>query len=324
MHGVPIATLATLAGLGLIGWLCVDRADEVVAAIDAIPPWGFAAAVLLHVATLVLRSEAWRLTLASIEGAVLPRRWVHGANAAAFVAGVAQSQAALPARVALLRRLAGSAAPRPAQICMADVPIFALELCATSVLLFFGALAGFVAFWFAPAGLVLGLGVLVAARHAPERFASRPMARGLAVLADRDRRLPLVAIVAALSALTVVRIWLLLLNLRLPHSIGHVALLFGALGVFGLLPFGPGAPAGATLAVAGSAGVGAAVAAGLAISASSIAAVLVYAVSVVVAGIGERGSLRAPSPRPRHRARRSSLQPLARFCADATARARRT
>ena len=162
--------------------------------------------------------------------------------------------------------------------------------------------------------------MLVAARYAPERFAGRPMARGLAVLADRERRVPLVAIVATLSALTVVRVWLLLLVCGLPHSIGHVALLFGALGVFGLLPFGPGAPAGATLAVAGSAGVGAAVAAGLAISASSIAAVLVYAVGVVVAGFGERACAR----RPIRRARRSSLRPVARFCADATARARRT
>jgi hypothetical protein len=125
------------------------------------------------------------------------------------------------------------------------------------------------------------------------------MVRGLAVLADRRRRGLLVTLVSGLSALTVARIWLVLLACGLPHGIGDVAPLFAALGVFGLLPFGPGAPTGATLATAGSHGVGTAVAAGLAISASSILAVLVYAAAVLA------GS-------------------LATFCADAATRARRT
>lgn len=308
---VPIATLATVAGLGLIAWLCVDRADEVAAAVATIPLWGFAAAVALHLATLFLRSEAWRLTLGSIEGHVLPRRCVHGANAAAFVAGIAQSQAALPARVAMLVRLGGAQAPRPAQICMADVPIFALELLVTSALLFGAAIAGLVAPWVAPAALTLALGVLLAARYAPQRFAGRPMVRGLAVLADHDRRGQLVAVVGSLSALTVLRIWLVLLVCGLPHGVGHVAALFAALGVFGLLPFGPGAPAGAALATAGSAGVGTAVAAGLAISASSIAAVVIYAVVVAAAGLG--AGARSPA-RPRSaRSRSKSLASLARW-----------
>ena len=136
MRRARAATVVTLAALGLIGWLSAEHAGDVLAAIAAVPLWGFAAALGLHVGTLVLRSEAWGLALASIEARPLPRRWVHGANAAAFMAGAAQSQAALPTRVALLRRVAGSEAPRPAQICMADVPIFALELCLTSALLF--------------------------------------------------------------------------------------------------------------------------------------------------------------------------------------------
>ena len=57
---------------------------------------------------------------------------------------------------------------------------------------------------------------------------------------------------------------------------------FAALGLFGLLPLGPGAPAGATLAAFGNTGLGAAIAAGLMLAASAILAVAVYALGVAV------------------------------------------
>jgi len=299
----PVAMVVTVAGLGVIAWLCADRSDDVLAALASVPLWGFGAAVALHVATLVLRSEAWGLTLASIERP-LPRVWVHGANAAAFVAGAAQSQAALPTRVALLLRLAGARAPRPAQICMADVPIFALEVCATAALLLSAAVAGLVPPWVAPAALALGLAVLLAARHAPDRLGHRPMVRGLAVLVDRRRRGRLVAAVCALCALTATRDWLVLLVCGLPHDLGHVATVFAALGVFGLLPFGPGAPAGATLAAVGTAGVGAAVGAGLVLGATSIAGVLLYALAVSAVTVADR-HIRAVRSRARDRSDRA-------------------
>ncbi len=67
---------------------------------------------------------------------------VHAANAAAFVAGAVQSQAALPARVAMLRPTARLRAPRPGVILAADVPIFALELWPTALLVCAAAVAG--------------------------------------------------------------------------------------------------------------------------------------------------------------------------------------
>jgi hypothetical protein len=289
--------LISLGVLGLVVWLAMRKADDVSRALDAVPSWTFLAVVALHAGTLLLRSEAWRLTLAAVEGRPLPRRSVHAANAAAFLAGTAQSQAALPARVALLRRLAGSAAPPPAQIAMADVPIFALELCATSTLLFASALAGLSDWWVAPATLALALAVLAAARMAPERYSQRPMLRGLAVLDDRRRRRVLVALVMALSALSVVRIWLVLSVCGLPHGLGEIAWLWAALGIFGLLPLGPGAPAGATLATLGGDSLGAAVAGGLMLGASSIAGVLVYGLGVAVLWLAGR-PVRAPRARP--------------------------
>lgn len=269
--------LAVLGVLGVVCALCAAHAHDVGAALAAVPLWAMACAVALHLVTLVLRSEAWRLTLAAVGGPPLSRRVVHRANAAAFVAGAVQSQAALPARVALLRRLAGERAPRTGQIFVADVPIFALELCATALLLVAGVASGFGAWWMAPVALALGFAVLLGARLLPDRFADRPVMRGLAVLADRRRRGTLVALVAAIAALTAARIFLVLAACGLPHGLGEVAWVFATLGVFGLLPIGPGAPAGATLAALGTAAVGATVAAGLLLSVSSIAAVVAYA-----------------------------------------------
>jgi len=92
-------------------------------AAHAIPAWAFVAAVAIHVATLAGRSEAC-LVLAAVTGDPLPRVAVHGANAAAFGAGIVQSQAALAVRVALLSRVERRAIRR-ADVALADVPIVA-------------------------------------------------------------------------------------------------------------------------------------------------------------------------------------------------------
>ena len=275
-------TAIALASLVVVCAVCVAHAGDAGRAFAAVPLWAALAAIGLHLLTLALRSEAWRLALASAGAEDLPRRAVHVANAAAFVAGTVQSGAALPARVAILRRLGGDRAPRPGQIAVADVPIFALELCATALLVAAGVIAGRGAWWVAAAAVAVAAGLLVAARLAPDRFARRPLVRGLAVLADRRRRGRLAVLVAAVVALTLGRIALVLTVCGLPHGLGEVAWVFAAMGAFGLLPIGPGSTPGATLAALGTASAGAAVAAGLVLAASSIAAVLVYALLVAL------------------------------------------
>lgn len=282
---------ATLTALAAVAWLCASGSGEVANALGAVPAGAFAAAVALHVTTLVLRAEAWRVTLAAVAGVALSRDVVHAASAGAFLAGTAQSSAALPARVMLLRRMAGPRAPRPGQIGVADVPILVLELCFAAVLLAAGVAAGAGAWWLAPCALGVGAGALWGARRLLERFAHRPLARGLAVLSDVDRRGALLALVVTIGSLTVARVWLVLAVCGLPHGLGEVAWVFTALGAFGLLPLGPGASPGATLAALGAGGVGAAVAAGLVIGASSIAAAGAYAMGVAVWSRADRWML---------------------------------
>src|SRR4051812_25568171 len=100
-----------IAGMALLLLVCVARHDDLLHAAAAVPPAALLALAALHLLGLVARSEAWRLSLAAIAGCPPPRAAVHAANAGAFVAGSLEAHAAMPARIALLRRLAPREAP---------------------------------------------------------------------------------------------------------------------------------------------------------------------------------------------------------------------
>jgi hypothetical protein len=253
-----------MAGLVLLGVVCVLRRDALAAAIAGVPPGALIGLVALHLLALVARSEAWRLSLGAIGGASPQRMTIHTANAGAFVAGCLQPHAAMPARGALLRRFAPGETPHSAHIAVADLPIFLLEVAGAAVML---AVTGA---WWAPRAAAAAL---LGARLAAGRSATR----GLAVLADVRRRGALTALVCLILACGLGRIWLALDVSHLDTSPTATAAAFAALCVFGLLPLGPSAPPGALLVVSGGAG---AIAAGLALSATSIAAVLVYFVAL--------------------------------------------
>jgi hypothetical protein len=117
---------SALALLALAG-LCLLRRHDLATAAGAVPPQALAALAALHLASLVARSEAWRLSLAALAGTPPSRAVIHAANAGAFVAGALEAHAALPARVALLRRLAPHQVPHPTHVAVADMPILMLE-----------------------------------------------------------------------------------------------------------------------------------------------------------------------------------------------------
>src|SRR5919202_7107214 len=103
-------TVAIL-GLGAVLALCVARHDELLTAIATVPPATLIGLAALHLLGLAARSEAWRLSLGAIGGALLGRRVVHTANAGAFVVGSLEAHATMPARIPLLRRLPPDDAP---------------------------------------------------------------------------------------------------------------------------------------------------------------------------------------------------------------------
>jgi hypothetical protein len=263
----------------LVGAILATQGDSVLGAVIACPPWVVAGATLAHVSTLVLRTEAWRTVLEAGDSARLDIGALHTANSGSFFVGTMQGHAALPARIALLRRLGGDGAPAVSQIALADAPIFMLEVCTTALL------AGVAATgvpsippWTAAALLAGAVAILCALRLLHLRFRHRPLAAGLAVLAEPGPRNRLIGIVLAFTGAALLRTWVVLIGFGLPSGPTDAALLLFSMGAIGLLPLGAfGTAPTATIAAMGATNMTAAAAAGMVIGTSTVIAVLLYA-----------------------------------------------
>jgi hypothetical protein len=181
-------------------------------------------------------------------------------------------------RALTLRRLAPDETPPAKQLVVAELPIFLIEAALIAVLLAVAVPSlpqapG----WTVPATLAAAAAGLLALRMAAMRMGDRSAGAGLRLLGDRRRRGAVVALLVAVTALGVVRAWLILLGFGLPHDLASASLAFVSLGVFGLLPIGPGSTPVALLAVAGGADPTAAIAAGIAVTGTSWAGVGAYA-----------------------------------------------
>jgi hypothetical protein len=276
-----VSTLLPLAVLGLIGFLLFTRGAPVLDAIATVPVWVILGATAAHVLTLALRTEAWRTVLRAAAGEKaesLDPRDVHAANAGAFLAGTVQGQAALPARIALLRRFGGASAPDVSQIALADAPIVLFEVCAAAVLAAVGSTAvGMIPAWAPWAMLGGAVAVLAALRLLYGRFRHRKIAAGLGVLANPELRNRLAIVVAAFTAMAFLRTWIVVAAFGLPSDPAHVCLVLFTMGAVGLLPLGIGTGPAATVAALGGTSLVSATAAGMVVSSATILAVLIYA-----------------------------------------------
>jgi hypothetical protein len=268
-----------VAAVGVVGWIVFTRGASVMAAITAVPPLVVVGAVMAHLLTLSLRTEAWRTVLRAAGGERLEPRAVHAANAGAFLAGTVQGNAAMPMRVALMRRYGGEGAPTASQMALGDAPIVLFEVCGSAVLAAIGstAVGGLIPGW-APWALLAGaIGVICGLRFAFARFRHHRAAAGLGVIADPDLRNRLALTVAAFTAMAFLRTWIVLAGFDLPADPAHVALVLFTMGAVGLLPLGVGTGPAATVAALGTANLAVATAAGMVVSAATVIAVLLYA-----------------------------------------------
>ncbi len=287
-HRWPVAIRRTLSALlpigavAMIGYLVVTRGSSLLSALAAVPPWVLAAAVGAHLITLALRTEAWRTVLRAAGGERLEPVTVHAANAGAFLAGTVQGQAAMPARVALLRRFGGESAPTVAQVALGDAPIVMFEVCAAAVLAAVGSTAvGLIPAWAPWAMLAGAFAILAALRLMYGRFRDRKLAAGLSVLADPGMRNRLALIVAGFTAMAFLRTLIVMVGFGLPTDPAHVCLVLFTMGAVGLLPLGIGTgPASMVAALGGTTSLVTATAAGMVVSAATVLAVLIYAAAV--------------------------------------------
>ncbi len=273
-----LSGLFPAAALALVGYLILTRGHSLLGALVAVPPWVLAAAVGAHLVTLTLRTEAWRTVLRAVDDERLPPLAAHAANAGAFLAGTVQGQAAMPARIALLRRFGGAESPSVAQIALADAPIVMFEVCAAAVLAAIGSTAvGTIPGWAPWAMLGGALAILAALRVLYGRFSDRRLAAGLGVLARPGLRNRLALIVAGFTAMAFLRTLIVLAGFDLPTDPAHVCLVLFTMGAVGLLPLGVGTGPAATVAALGTTNLVAATAAGMVVSAATVLAVLIYA-----------------------------------------------
>ena len=280
LAGLACTALATAA----MAWLLGSRWDELAEALDRLPVAVFALATALHLTVLIVRAEAWGVTLTATRGRSARRRVLHAACAGGYLAGTVEIHVALPVRMAVMRRLAPEDAPGVREMVLSDMPLFWFEV-------LIGAAAGLIAasavpglpWWAAPLALIAAVAVTLSLRLAHERLGHHRLAGGLAVLGTRRARWALAVLSLGIAVPTILRVWLIAETCGLHLDAAQLSLLYVAIGALGLLPIGPASVPGATLAVAGgSAGVGPAGAAGLAIAASTIAAVVVYVAGVAL------------------------------------------
>lgn len=274
---------ATVLGPGLVvlvllGDVGATRGESVLQAISAVPPWAIAGGVLAHLLTLTLRTEAWRTVLRGTGAAEIDHRALHAANAGAFLAGTVQGQAAMPTRIALLRRYGEDASPEVSQIVLADAPIVLFEVCTTALMAAIGSTAvGLLPMWVPWAMLGGAVAVLIALRLLYARLQGRRIIAGLGVLADPELRSRLALVVGAFTVMALVRTWIVLLGFGLPADPAHVCLVLSTMGAVGLLPIGIGTGPAATVAALGTTNLAAATGAGMLVSTATVLAVLIYA-----------------------------------------------
>jgi hypothetical protein len=292
-----LSALVPLGAVAMVGYMIITRGSALLAALAAVPAWVLAAAVGAHLLTLALRTEAWRTVLHAAGGDRLDPMAVHAANAGAFLAGTVQGQAAMPARVALLRRFGGEGAPAVSQVALGDAPIVMFEVCASAVLAAVGSTAvGLIPAWAPWAMLGGAFAILAALRLLYGRFRERKIAAGLSVLAQPGMRNRLAVIVAGFTAMAFLRTLIVMVGFGLPDDPAHVCLVLFTMGAVGLLPLGVGTgPASMVAALGGTTSIVTATAAGMVVSAATVLAVLLYAGLVWA---WRTALARAPVPQP--------------------------
>jgi uncharacterized membrane protein YbhN (UPF0104 family) len=258
---VPLTIAASLAAAALLAVLLAGRREEFVAAISGAAQGVLALTVALQIVALVVRSEAWHLTIGAAGGTV-ERRVLYRASSVQVLGSVLNGNLGVAARIAALRRSAPSVSPQVPTLIAAEFPILAVEA-ALAVLASFTLVVPLGLPWWAPLiGVPLIAGGSAGLRHLALRK-GRDLWRGLAVLRSARGGSRVVVLVLAAVVAQVLRNWLLL------HAVGVDASVFDAIAVLiavvtlGQLPVGPSVGAAAAVLILGGDGVAAAAAAGV-------------------------------------------------------------
>jgi hypothetical protein len=267
-----LGTLLTVVGLGVVlGGRLGQFADAAVGASG----WLLGAAVVLHIGSLMARSEAWRLSVHAAGGTVA-RRPLYRATSVGFVGNIINGELGFALRIASLRRSAPREVPKVTTLAATEVPLVVVEG-TLGTLTSFTLVAPLGLPWWAPlAAFVAMLALTLALRHLVRRK-SAGWRQGLSVLGDVGACARMTAFVALAVCGQVLRNWLMLQASGIHASILDATALLIAVSVLGMLPVGPSVGAAAAVLILGDQGVAGVSAAGVLLTATGAAGALLFA-----------------------------------------------
>jgi uncharacterized membrane protein YbhN (UPF0104 family) len=273
-HGT-VTVVGTVLLAGALVIVLGGRWGQFAQAMASAPVWILGIAAMLHIFSLVARSEAWNVCVRAAGGTV-GRRQIYRAASFGYVGNLVNGQFGFAMRIAALRRSAPDQTPKALALATTEVPILMIE--ATLAALTSFTLVGPLHWpWWAP---VATFGAMLALMEGLRRLARRYRRgwwQGLAVMRDVRGRWRIVVLVLVAICAQIGRNWLLLQAGGINASVLDATAVLIAVAVLSPLPLGPGVGAGATVLILGTNGVPAVAAAGVMLTATGAAGALGYA-----------------------------------------------
>lgn len=290
--------------------MLAGRRDEFAAALSSVALWVLAVTVLLQIVALVVRSEAWHLSIEAAGGTV-PRRALYRASSMGVLGGVLNGQLSVAVRIGALRRSSPGISPQVPTLIAAELPILAVEATLAALTSFTLVVPLGLPWWLPLVAFAVIVGASAGLRHLA-LSTGRELWRGLAVLRRLNGGSRVIAFVLVAVFAQILRNWLLL------HAVGVDASLLDAIAVLiavvtlSQLPVGPSVGAAAAVLILGSDGVAAAAAAGVLLTVTGTAGGLCF--------LGWAGADRLWSGRPRRAGLRATVTAWRRMRRRAAAR----
>ena len=274
-HHAAVTIAGSLLVAAALAFGLWGKRTDFAAALQLAPLWILAAAILLHIAWLVARSEAWHVCVGAAGGDV-ERRRLYRAAAVGYLGNLFNSSFGLGVRIAALRRSAPVESPGVGVLITAEMPIVVIEIALAAICSF--TLVGPLNIpWWTP---IIALAVAGGIVYALTRLADKKrdgVWKGIAVMRGLRHRNLIIALTIGAVLAQVFRNWLVLKGIGIDVTILDSVALLVASAAIGLLPVGPSLGITSSILILGSKGVAAVAAAGALLTATGAVGALCFA-----------------------------------------------
>ena len=275
---IAVSVGGSLVVAALLAYVLAGRGAQFSTALRTAPIILVALSVLLQIAALLTRTEAWAICVRAA-GGTAGRRVLFRSAAFGSIASIVNGSVGMAVRITSVRRAAPETTPRAPALVAAEVPIITVELVLVAIFSFtlVGPLG--VPLWVPALIIALMACVIAVLRRVSDRHRTG-LGAGLAVLRMESRgRLITFALLAVCAQ--VLRNWLMLRAIGVHVSIFDSMALLIVMFTVGQLPIGPSTGPAAAVLILGAHGVAATAAAGVLMTLTGIIGSLIFALWAV-------------------------------------------